>query len=149
VYTPYRALYSCFPFRSWCPFLLVSAMFWMNRVHFGLSPTDAGVHPSRRPMAVSTPRPLSVTASASGCCRMFFYSNLTDSVRFDQSFWNSGVGTLAMERVTTTITITVNYIQEPNKTLHLHRPAVKPRIYSNWLHQTGEGHEFATYSSLL
>jgi hypothetical protein len=34
VYTPYRALYSCFPFRSWWRFLLVSAMFWTIRVHF-------------------------------------------------------------------------------------------------------------------
>jgi hypothetical protein len=44
VYTPYRALYSCFPFSSWRTFLLVFAMFWTIRVHFELSSTDAGGH---------------------------------------------------------------------------------------------------------
>jgi hypothetical protein len=63
VYTPYRTLYSCFPFRSWRKFLLVSTMFWTIRVHFGLSPTNAGVHPARQAMAVSTPRTRSMTAS--------------------------------------------------------------------------------------
>jgi hypothetical protein len=30
-------------------------MFWTSRIHFALSPTDAGVHPAKRAMAVSTP----------------------------------------------------------------------------------------------
>jgi hypothetical protein len=55
VYTPYRALYSCFYCNNWWRFLLVSAMFYTIRVNFRLSPTDAGVHPPRRPMAMSTP----------------------------------------------------------------------------------------------
>jgi hypothetical protein len=120
VYTPGRALYSCFPLRSWWRFLLVTAMFCMIRVHFGLSPTYAGVHPAKRAMAVSTPRTCFMTASVSGsCCMVFSHSNLRDLVRFGQSFWNSGVGTLAMVRVTTTF----NYTQEPHKALDLHRSA--------------------------
>jgi hypothetical protein len=72
VYTPYSEPYSCFPCRIWWRFLLVSAMFWTIRVHFGLSPTDAGVHPTSRALVVSTPRTRSMTASVSGCCCMVF-----------------------------------------------------------------------------
>jgi hypothetical protein len=65
----------------------MSAMFWAIRVHFGLSPTDALVHPARRAMAMSTPRKRSVRASASGCRSMVFsYSNLRDSIRLNHSF---------------------------------------------------------------
>jgi hypothetical protein len=48
VYSPHGALYICFLFRSWCRFLMVSAMFWTIRVHFGLSPTDAEANPARQ-----------------------------------------------------------------------------------------------------
>jgi hypothetical protein len=49
VCTPYMALCSFFPFRTWWKFLLMSAIFWMiNRVCFELSPTDAEVHPAVR-----------------------------------------------------------------------------------------------------
>jgi hypothetical protein len=41
VYTPT----SCFPFRTWWRFFLVSSVFWGVGVHFGLSQTDAGVRP--------------------------------------------------------------------------------------------------------
>jgi hypothetical protein len=150
VYTPYRALYGCFPFRSWWRFLLLSAMFWTIWVHFLLSQTDAGVHPARWAMAIYTPRTFYMIPSGSGCCCMVLsYSNIRDSVRFDQSFWNSGMRTLAMIRVTTTITTTVNCIREPHRGLDLHRPAARPRTsHSCWLHQTGVGREFTT-SSLL
>jgi hypothetical protein len=33
----------------------VSAMFWTIRDHFGLSLNDAGLHPAKRVMALSTP----------------------------------------------------------------------------------------------
>jgi hypothetical protein len=36
------------------------------------------------------------------------------------------VGTLAMTQVTTTITVTVNYIQEPHKALDLYRSKAMP-----------------------
>jgi hypothetical protein len=110
MYTAYRALHSCFPFRSWWGFRLISAMFWTGRVHFGLSPTDRGIHPSRRTMAVSNPHTRSRRASASGCfCMVFSYSNLRDSIGLNQSFWNSGVGTLAIIQLTTVITVRVCY----------------------------------------
>jgi hypothetical protein len=100
----------------------------MIRFHFGLSPTDAGVHPARRAVAVSTPRTRFMTASASWCCRMVFsYFNLRDSIGFDQSFWNSVVSILVMIRVTTIITVTINYIQEPHNGFDLHRPAARLR----------------------
>jgi hypothetical protein len=47
-------LYSCFHFSNWWRVLLVSAMLLMIRVNFGLSLTDAGVHPARQAMAMST-----------------------------------------------------------------------------------------------
>jgi hypothetical protein len=54
LYTTYRAPYSRFPFRSWWIFLLVSAMFWTIIIHFEISPTDGGVHSTRRVIAMST-----------------------------------------------------------------------------------------------
>jgi hypothetical protein len=101
---PYRVLYSCFSFRNWRRSLLVSTMFWAIRVHFAHLLSDAGVHPPRQAMVVNTPYTRSMTELASGCCCMvILYSSLRDSVRFYQSFWNSGVGTLAMVWVTTTV----------------------------------------------
>jgi hypothetical protein len=79
-------------YASW-RYLLVSAMFWTIRVHFVLSTTDARVHPARRAIMASIPHTGSMTAPVSGCCMVFSYSNLRDSVTFDLSFWNSGVGT--------------------------------------------------------
>jgi hypothetical protein len=148
VYTPYRALYSWFPFRSWWRFLLVSAMFWTIRVHVGISPTDAGVQPARREMALSARRTRSMKASASGCyCMAFSYSNLRDSARFDNSFEYSGVGTLVMVRVTTPITIAIIH---RNHTKHLICTGPRPGhgLHSHWLHQTGDCREFTTYSLL-
>jgi hypothetical protein len=75
VYTPY----SCFPFRNWWRFLLVSTTFWMIRVRFGLWPTDTGVHPTRWAVVMRTLRTHN--------------NGVRYSIRFDQSFWNSGVGT--------------------------------------------------------
>lgn len=72
VYTSHRALYSFFSFWSWWRFFLVS---WTIRVHFWLSSTDAEAYPSRRAMALSTPRTRSVTASVSGCCCLVFSSS--------------------------------------------------------------------------
>jgi hypothetical protein len=100
VHTPHSVLYSYFPFSNWWGFLLVPAMFWTIRVHFALSPKGAGVHPTRRTPAMSTPHARSISASASRrCCMVSSYSNLRDSIWFYQSFWNSGVGTLAMIRI--------------------------------------------------
>jgi hypothetical protein len=49
---------------------------------------------------MSTLRTRSVRASASEYCRMVSpFSNLRDSISFEQSFWNSEVGTLTMIRV--------------------------------------------------
>jgi hypothetical protein len=50
LYTPY----SCCPFRNWWRVFLVFTTFWMIRVRFGLSLTDAGVHPARWAVAMST-----------------------------------------------------------------------------------------------
>jgi hypothetical protein len=97
-----------FPFRSWWRFLLVSAMFRTIRVHLEFSPTNSGAYPATQAVMVSIPLTISLTASASGCYMVFSFANLKDLTRFEQSFWNSGVGTLAMLQVTTTITITVN-----------------------------------------
>jgi hypothetical protein len=82
VYTPYRVLYTYFPFRSWWRFLLVSAMFWTIRVCFGLWPTNAGVQPAKRAIVVSTPHTRSMTAYVSGCCCLVYsYSNLRATVQ--------------------------------------------------------------------
>jgi hypothetical protein len=81
----------------------VSAMFLAIRDHFALLLPDAGIHPTRQAMAVSTPHTCSMTELASGCYMVFSYCSPRGSVRFDQSFQNSGVGTLAMVRVTTTV----------------------------------------------
>jgi hypothetical protein len=91
VHTPYRVLY------NWFPLWLVEnpsgfPMFWTIRINFGLSPTGAGVHRARRAMAtgaMSSPRTRSITASASGCCMMYPYSNLRNSIWFHQNFRNS------------------------------------------------------------
>jgi hypothetical protein len=77
---------------------------------------------------------------------VFSYSNFRDLIRFDQSFWNSGVSILAMIRVTTTLTVRVNYTLEPHKAHDLYRPAARPRASLPLLHQTGESREFTTYS---
>jgi hypothetical protein len=76
VYTPY----SCFPFRSWWRLLLVSTMFWTIRVRFRLSQADAGVHPTRWAVAMSTPYTHSISV------RMLFYVFIFQHQRFDQSF---------------------------------------------------------------
>jgi hypothetical protein len=52
-------------------------------------------------------------------------SNLRDLIRFNQSFCNSGVDSLAMIRVTTTITL--DYIQDSPKALDLHKPEARAR----------------------
>jgi hypothetical protein len=44
VYTPYRELYSCFPYSTWWRFLLVSVIFWIFRVYLGLQQTEAVVN---------------------------------------------------------------------------------------------------------
>jgi hypothetical protein len=65
VYTPNEELYSCFRVSNWWRSLLVSSIFWTIKVHFEISPTDAGVHFAIRAMKMRIQRANSMTAVTS------------------------------------------------------------------------------------
>jgi hypothetical protein len=85
---------------------------------------------------------------APGCLYMMSsYSILRCSVTLDQIIWSSGLSTLAMERITTSIAITIIH---KNRTKHLICKDPQPgrgRL-SHCLQQTGECREFIACSLL-
>jgi hypothetical protein len=101
----------------------VSTMFLTIRAHLKHSPTDAGAHPVG--LAVTVSRNVHIPWQNRRQNVWCFRIPTSDSIRFDQS-WNSGVGALAMIRVTTTMTITVIY-RNYTKLFDLHRPVARSR----------------------